>query len=86
VAIGLLNRAVPRADLDAAISSTLKELLRGGPHAQALGKQAMGALVRRGLADQTGQMAAFFRRCLDDPEVDEGAAAFLQKRPATWTR
>jgi len=86
VTLGLLNRAVPRAQLDETVAATVKELLRGGPHAQARGKQALGALVRRGLAEQTEQMAEHFRRCLDDPEVEEGAAAFLQKRPPAWTR
>jgi methylglutaconyl-CoA hydratase len=84
-AIGLIHAVVPAADLDAAVTRYVDELLTAGPEAIAAAK----ALIRQ-VADLTideaqpltsGAIAA--RRV--SREGQEGLTAFLEKRPPRWS-
>lgn len=82
--VGLLNRAVPRDELDAAVDELVGKLLRGGPNAVAASK----SLVRRvpGLARDeafawTGELSASLFR---SEEAQAGIAAFRDRSDPPW--
>ncbi|MGI8926642.1 MAG: enoyl-CoA hydratase-related protein [Tepidiformaceae bacterium] len=86
VAVGLLNAAVPAADLHASVGRYASSLLLGGPQAMAETKR----LVRhQSPAGDTGgafeRMAALSARLFASPEAREGMTAFAEKRPPAWT-
>jgi methylglutaconyl-CoA hydratase len=91
-AIGLVHRAVPDAELDAAVDATVESLLAGSPAAQAAIKKLVrdvsstgSGLVRRGgfptVDVYTSQLIASLRA---SEEGREGMAAFLEKRKPNW--
>lgn len=91
-ALGLINRAVPADQLDAAVAEVVDDLLAGAPGAIAATKQLlyqMPAMVVGGDA-ATGLDAAFAwtaglsGRLFQGDEATEGMAAFREKRPASW--
>jgi enoyl-CoA hydratase/carnithine racemase len=79
VAMGLVSRVVPHADLEAAIAETIAQVRQTGP-------QARTALKR----DLNRQLPTIdfpmFTASLASDEVREGFAAFVEKRPPAWTR
>ncbi|MGQ0842440.1 enoyl-CoA hydratase-related protein [Actinokineospora sp.] len=84
VAIGLINSAVPAADLDAEVDRYTGMLALGGPNALAATKQ----MLRRPPA---GDMSADFAEMLTlsagffaSQEGQEGIAAFMGKRKPNW--
>jgi len=85
--IGLVHCAVDDADLDVAVERILSELLKGGPKAIAAAKDLIAHVTDRRidqvLAEET---AARIARIRVSPEGQEGIAAFLEKRPASWIK
>jgi methylglutaconyl-CoA hydratase len=83
--IGLLSALVPAADLDQEIEGLIRNLLAGGPEAQAKIKDLIRAIAHRpvddALAADTAQRIAEIRV---SPEGKEGIASFLEKRKAAW--
>ncbi|GAA2995108.1 enoyl-CoA hydratase family protein [Actinokineospora diospyrosa] len=84
VQIGLLNSAVPGADLDAEVTRYTSMLALGGPIALAATK----AVLRR---ERPADMATDFARMLElsagffaSEEGQEGITAFAQKRKPRW--
>lgn len=86
VTLGLLNRAVPRDDLDAELAVLCDGLRRGGPGAQRLGKEAVAAVLDGPLHQRIDEMSTFFEKGLQSPEFTAGAAAFMQKQPPPWRK
>lgn len=82
--VGLVNWAVPRAELDDAVARLQNTLLLGGPGALSVVKTFLGELrdldhgaaLRRGL-ELTVELNG-------TPEAAEGMAAFLGKRRPVW--
>ncbi len=85
--IGLVHHVVPLEALDAAVDATVGELLIGGPGAQREVKQLFAQLevgpVTPSVREQTAQTISRVRA---SDEAREGLAAFLAKRPATWSK
>ncbi len=85
LAIGLVQRVAPLAELDAAVDAFAAELLASGPQAQretkALYAQLEVGPITPALREQTAQTIA---RVRGTDEAREGFAAFLEKRPAAW--
>lgn len=83
--LGLVNRVVPAAELDAAVQSYVDAILASSPLTVRLGKAAF--------YDQLGlEEDAAYVRAVDVmtdnalcQDAQEGIAAFLQKRRPTWT-
>ena len=79
LAMGLVARVVPHAELEAALAETIERIRQTGP-------QARAALKR----DLNRQLPAIdftmFMASLASDEVREGFAAFVEKRPPAWTR
>ena len=85
VEMGIINRAVPREDLDAEVSAIAAALAAGDLLEQMLGKEAVRDVMDVGLHDRIDRMARFFARGLQSEEFAEGVSAFMQKRPPKWT-
>lgn len=83
--LGLVNRAVPAADLDAAVAEVVHDVMRGGPTALGLAKRLVyevpGLPVEEAFRMTARQSAALF----GSEEAGEGMAAFLEKRHPVWT-
>lgn len=82
--LGLVNRAVPAAELDAAVAEVVGDLQRGGPSALAAAKRLVYEVpalpVDEAWAATAAQSAALF----GSDEAAEGMAAFLEKRRPSW--
>lgn len=82
--LGLISRAVPRDDLDAAVDEVLDDLRKGGPNALGLAKRLVYEVPdmeeKEAFAYTSKLSAELFR----GEEAAEGMKAFLQKRPAAW--
>ncbi|MBL4627750.1 MAG: crotonase/enoyl-CoA hydratase family protein [Roseicyclus sp.] len=84
VALGLLARAVPEADLDAAVEAEIAPYLAAAPGAVAEGK-ALVAALGGGVAeaDIATTIDALVARW-ESAEAAEGIAAFFERRAADW--
>lgn len=82
--LGLINRAVPAAELDAAVEEVLADLRKGGPQALSFAKR----LVHEVPAMEQGEAFRFTSRLSAElfagEEAKEGMAAFLAKRSPAW--
>ncbi len=82
--LGLINRAVPAADLDSAVDEVVSDLLMGGPQALAATKQ-LTSRVPYMTADEAFEWTARLSADLfAGDEAAEGMAAFLEKRSPPW--
>jgi methylglutaconyl-CoA hydratase len=84
VELGLLARAVPEAELDAAVEAEIAPYLSAAPGAVAAGKKLVADLA--GPVDE-GQIAMTIEALVErweDGESAEGIAAFFDKRKARW--
>jgi methylglutaconyl-CoA hydratase len=83
--IGMLSALVPAGELDSAVDNLLKNLVAGGPQAQARIKELIRAVANRpvddALAADTAKRIAEIRV---SPEGKEGIASFLEKRKPSW--
>ncbi len=85
VEMGLAHRAVPRAELEAAVDEEVDMINRGGPIAVVECKK----LVRRvpqyaNMEDAFRETAEWSGRMFRSDEAAEGMAAFREKRDANW--
>lgn len=81
---GLVNYAVPDAELDKAARDLLDRATRGARGSTALGKQAMYAQLDRPEADAYTYAVEVMAASSQTPEAREGISAFLEKRPPQW--
>jgi methylglutaconyl-CoA hydratase len=82
--IGLLTRAVPAEELDAAVAHYAGMLLRGGPEALAITKQLVRTVPGLPVDEGMRQMAELSAQRFTSPEGQEGMRAFMERRPASW--
>lgn len=79
LAMGLVSRVVPHAQLEDAVAETIDWIRRTGPRA----RTALKRDINRQLPAIDFPM---FAESLSSEEVREGFAAFTEKRPPRWTR
>ena len=85
LAIALVHKVVAVDALDAAVDSTVKELLGGSPNAQREIKALFGQLEVGPITEEVRELTAqTISKLRGTPEAREGFAAFLEKRPAVW--
>jgi enoyl-CoA hydratase/carnithine racemase len=82
---GLVNRAVPLAELDAAVDDLLARATRGSRANKALGKQTLYAQLDRPEADAYAIAVEVMAAASQTPAAKEGRTSFLEKRPPVWT-
>ncbi|TXK39763.1 enoyl-CoA hydratase/isomerase family protein [Nonomuraea sp. C10] len=84
VEIGLLNRAVPEAELDATVRHYTGMLVKGGPESLAITKMLLCELPGVSFEEGVRRMAALSAERFTSEEGQEGIAAFMDKRPPRW--
>jgi methylglutaconyl-CoA hydratase len=82
--IGLINRAVPAAELDAAVDEIVTDLLAGGPNAIAASKRLLAEVPDLPVDEAFAWTQQFSAELFTSDEAKEGMGAFLEKRPASW--
>jgi methylglutaconyl-CoA hydratase len=82
--LGLINRAVPRDRLDAAVEEVLEDLRLGGPNALGAAKRLVHDVPRMDPQQALAQMAKLSGELFRSDEAREGMAAFLGKRRPRW--
>ncbi|MHA6617135.1 enoyl-CoA hydratase-related protein [Pseudonocardia sp. DLS-67] len=81
---GLINYAVPDADLDARVDELLARATRGSRFAKGVGKQTLYAQLDRPEADAYAIALEVMASMSQTPGAREGMAAFLEKRRPVW--
>ena len=82
--VGLINRAVPAAELDDAVTELLHELVAGSPQGLAAAKQLLREVPGMAREQAFAHTQALSAELFGSPEAAEGIAAFRAKRPAAW--
>jgi enoyl-CoA hydratase/carnithine racemase len=81
---GLVNRAVPADQLDAAVDDLLRRATRGSAFAKAIGKAAFYAQVDLDQPKAYAYALEVMAANAASADGQEGMAAFLEKRPPKW--
>jgi methylglutaconyl-CoA hydratase len=82
--IGLVQRAVPAAELDGAVRAAVDELLGSGPAAIHSAKELIAAVGQLSLEAAIAVTAPWIAELRSTPEAREGMSAFLEKRKPAW--
>ncbi|SMF54014.1 Enoyl-CoA hydratase [Tistlia consotensis] len=82
--LGLINRAVPAAFLDAAVEELVGKILSKSPVAVRTGKRMVYEQLQRGLADAYGYASEVMACNMMAEDAGEGIDAFIEKRHAVW--
>jgi enoyl-CoA hydratase/carnithine racemase len=77
---GLINRAVPEPELDAAVQDLIERSTRGSSSSKALGKQAFYAQIDLDQPKAYAYAVEVMASASQTPDAREGVAAFLEKR------
>jgi enoyl-CoA hydratase/carnithine racemase len=83
---GLVNRAVPDADLTTATSDLMRRATRGSAASKALGKRELYAQMGLPQAAAYEHAIAAMAAAATTPDAQEGFAAFLAKREPQFTQ
>jgi 2-(1,2-epoxy-1,2-dihydrophenyl)acetyl-CoA isomerase len=84
LALGLVNRVVPAAELDGAVASVVEAVVNGPATALANAKRLLNTSLEHTLSQQLQAEATSFGACAASPDFAEGVGAFLAKRPARF--
>lgn len=84
-AIGLINRALPAAGLDAAVQELLEELRGKSRAVLRLTLKGLRELSLKGFSERLARSEEIYlKELLKTDDVEEGARAFLEKRKPAW--
>jgi enoyl-CoA hydratase/carnithine racemase len=83
--LGLVNRVVPEAELDAAVAALAGEIVAKSPLTLAIGKEAFYRQAEMGLDDAYAYASEVMTRNMLARDAAEGIDAFLAKRSPAWT-
>jgi len=84
VALGLVHRAVPRAQLQAAVQAEIDMLCLGGPLALAECKRLVRRVPQLPRDEALRETSEWSARTFRSAEAAEGMAAFREKRTPAW--
>ena len=82
--MGLINRAVLRDQLDAAVDETIAAILKNGPAAISLGRRALAHVRNLPVAEATEYLGKQLLEVIKTEDASEGIQAFFQKRKPEW--
>jgi methylglutaconyl-CoA hydratase len=83
--IGIVNRVVPAAELDAAVDALVAEIVAASPIAVRRGKYAMRAVEAMNFHEMMAFTETALSAMIQTEDAKEGLAAFNEKRPPRWT-
>jgi 2-(1,2-epoxy-1,2-dihydrophenyl)acetyl-CoA isomerase len=86
LALGIVNRVVPRAELDAATAALAGAIATGPAQALRNTKRLVRESVARTLSEQLQAEAVSFSECAANADFVEGITAFLAKRAPQFGR
>jgi enoyl-CoA hydratase/carnithine racemase len=81
---GLINKAVPADELDAAVDDLLRRATRGSASSKGIGKQAYYAQIDLDQPKAYAYAVEVMAAASQIPDAQEGVAAFLEKRPPNF--
>jgi enoyl-CoA hydratase/carnithine racemase len=81
---GIVNRVVPRAELDAAVEELVQTFAAKSPLIMRLGKDSFYRAQDMSFEDALGYLHSMLTVNLQAEDVIEGVTAFAQKRPPEW--
>lgn len=81
---GLVNRVVPRGELDAAVEELVETLAGKSPAVLRLGKESFTGSEDLPFDEAVRHLTEMLGRNLELEDLGEGVSAFLQKRPPEW--
>jgi enoyl-CoA hydratase/carnithine racemase len=81
---GLVNRAVPAAELDAAVDALVAELAAVPAEVLRLGKQGFYRQIEATQEDAYAMMSEVIAGNAFSPVGQEGIDAFIEKRKSSW--
>lgn len=84
VGAGLVNRAVPAADLDATTAKIAGRLAKGPTKVYGRTKALLNQSLNSSLRDQLDAEAKSFAESASEPDFSEGLDAFVNKRPPAF--
>jgi methylglutaconyl-CoA hydratase len=82
--MGIINRAVSAAEIDAVVNEVVADLVKGSPAALAATKQLLANVPNMTTDDAFAWTAPLSAELFKGDDAKEGMAAFLEKRPASW--
>lgn len=82
--IGLVNRVVPRDDLEGETEKLVASILQGAPGALTNTKRLLEKLWPTSVREDVEKALAFHMQARESAEAKEGVSAFLEKRPPNW--
>ena len=82
--LGMVNRVVPAASLEAETLELAQRLAAGPARAYARTKALLNVALGASLESQLEREAESFAQCAAEPDFAEGLAAFLEKRKARF--
>src|SRR5436853_3875538 len=82
--IGLVNRVVPAAEFDAAVTDWAEKLASKSPVIMRLGKDAMFRSLDMDFADALEYLHAQLTIAVSTEDIVEGVTAFFEKREPHW--
>ncbi|MGE4239850.1 enoyl-CoA hydratase-related protein [Ramlibacter sp.] len=83
-AIGLLNKVVPAAELDAAVDALVADLVAVSPVAMRRGKYSMRAVESMSFHEMMAFTETSLTPMILTEDAREGLASFNEKRPPNW--
>jgi 2-(1,2-epoxy-1,2-dihydrophenyl)acetyl-CoA isomerase len=84
--LGLVNRVVPAASLEAETSKFASRLANGPTAVYARTKALLNGSLNASLESQLEREAEAFAHSASEPDFREGLAAFIEKRKPQWHR
>jgi enoyl-CoA hydratase/carnithine racemase len=81
---GIVNRVVPRADLDSAVDELVATLRSKSPLIAALGKRSFYRAEDMSFSDALSYLSSMLTVALESEDTIEGVTAFLEKRAPEW--
>jgi enoyl-CoA hydratase len=79
-AIGLVNRVLPKAELEAFVGKTIEMISENAPLTLRAAKSAFIDLARNESKRKPDEVRAAIRTCMESQDYAEGVRAFLEKR------
>ncbi len=82
--IGIINRAVPSEDLDAAVAELAQRLASKSPAIMRLGLEAFYEQDNKRIEEALPYLQEMLMKCFATDDAREGLTAFMQKRKPVW--